>query len=269
MKSQRKNESQINMLKEKLRVANPQPRHDALPTREQTIQPPVSRAASGSWRRPAFLSHRDPPGASQRPSSSGSSSSRISLLSPAQPTETQRYSNTPPSTPDFNNGSATTPEHYKSTYNAEAGAGPALAHTAGHVALSSTGKRKREIEVDSENRRPPEAVVVPPSSPSRLRQLAERGLRTLTPKRSPRKKLAQLAGASESAPYIPLTLAPPPFDIPNQRGVNAESSQVHLVPGKRPLRGSQEQAPIGGRNHPSKHRVRLHEMLATMTNIET
>lgn len=248
------------MLKEKLRVANLQPRRDTLATEDRTMQPLVSRAASGSWRRPALL---NPPGPPQRLSSLGSSNSQISLLSLAQPTGAQHHSKAPSNTPDFNNESVPTSKYYESTHDPDPNLSPAPAHVAGHTALS-TGKRKREIEEDTENRRPPEAIVVPPSSPSRLRQFAERGLRTLTPKRSPRKRLAQL-GDLEPPPHVPSALAPPSFDAPDS--VIAGTSQVHFVPRKPPLRSSHEQVPIGRRHHPSKHRVRLHEMLATMTNI--
>jgi hypothetical protein len=246
LKTQRKNELQINMLKEKLRVTNPPLRHASSPTQGQNTQRPISRIISGSsWRRPALLPHRTPPGASQRPPSTEPSHSRISSLTLIPPTNPQPHSNPSQHLPDSHDVPAAS-----YTPNAELGPGSAQAQVAaGHITLSNTGKRKREIE-DNENKRPPEAVVVPPSSPSRIRQLAERGLRTLAPKRSPRKKLAQIAGGSSTFTSASAQ--------PNQRDTDIESSQTR----------SQEHAPMRSRGQPSKPRVRLQEMLATMTNIE-
>lgn len=240
------------MLKEKLRVTNPPLRHASSPTQGQNTQQPISRIISGSsWRRPALLPHRTPPGASQRLPSTEPLRSGISSLSLVPPAGPQHHSNSSQHLPDSQEVSAAS-----CTPNAELCPRSAQAQAAvGHIALSNTGKRKREIE-DNENRRPPEAVVVPPSSPSRIRQLAERGLRTLAPKRSPRKKLAQMAGGSGA--FASLASAQPSLDTPNQRDTNIESSQTR----------SQEHAPMRSRGQPSKPRVRLQEMLATMTNIE-
>jgi hypothetical protein len=251
LKSQRKNELQINMLKEKLRVTNPPLRHASSPTQGQNTQQPTSRIISGSsWRRPALLPHRSPPGASQRAPSTGPLRSGISSLSLVPPAGPQHHSNPSQHLPDSHEVPAAC------TPNAELCPGSAQAQAAaGHIALSNTGKRKRETE-DNENKRPPEAVMVPLSSPSRIRQLAERGLRTLAPKRSPRKKLAQMAGGSGA--FASLASAQPSLDTPNQRDTNIESSQTR----------SQEHAPMRSRGQHSKPRVRLLEMLATMTNIE-
>lgn len=237
-------------------------RHDASPNQREIIQQPASRTVSGSWRRPALLSQRNPPG-SKRSSFTGPSDPRIPPVSLTQPAGVQLHSKTFQPTRDPRNASATPLGYCELTNNNEPNPGSAQAHASRH-ALSSTGKRKREIEADAENRRPPEVVVVPMSHPSRMQQIAERGLRKLSPKRPPHKK-PDLAEGPDSATFASSALAKPPFDIPNQHGTDTESSQIRVVPNRLSLRSSQEQALGGG---PPKPRVRLQEMLTSVTNVE-
>ncbi|KAF8333088.1 uncharacterized protein EI90DRAFT_3153844 [Cantharellus anzutake] len=70
---------------------------------------------------------------------------------------------------------------------------------------SSSGKRKREIDDELENRTPAKPIMASPRSPSRLRAITEKGLRVFTPKRPPAKQgsIFTRANSPDDAPPVP------------------------------------------------------------------
>ena len=82
----------------------------------------------------------------------------------------------------------------------------------------SKGKRKREVDDELENRTPAQPIMAPPRSPSRLRTLTEKGLRALTPKRSPSKQRSVFTRASSPDDSQPVPPLPGTISLPNLIG---------------------------------------------------
>lgn len=128
--------------------------------------------------------------------------------------------------------------------------------------FAGIGKRKRAFEEEPENQRPSavEAVVVPPSSPSRFRQMAERGLRKLSPK----KKFAQLmdeADAPTTNPFAPVSFDDAGPSLGRERPEERPSSVSSQS------RAPEAQVPTSRRTRPGassaiRPRVRLQDMLS-------
>lgn len=258
------------MLKEKLRIAQPQstqPRPESSTQLRKASQEESRTDSASSWRRPTFMPHRTVSGSSERPASDASGS-RTSLLSTAHPVATSRISSMSSRTSRDTLASRTVSASSINSIEPQvprlhfAPTGPSVASASSETGslFGGIGKRKRNVEEDSENRRPAEPIVVPPSSPSRIRQLAERGLRTLTPKRSPRKKLAQLTeDGDDSDPLVPLALTNPFGMTGDEPGLTSKPLLFQTTG---------DLAPITRATNPTRSRVRLQDMLTSATNMD-
>lgn len=294
-KAQRKFEIQIDMLKEKVRLTQPttssssQPKeatssaplaNDIPPESQSQPKAGVNRVSSSTFRRATFKPQRSAsvtsnnggPAKSDTVNSRTSSSARSSTQVPREsvvvsrasysavpPTQTSELTSPPPII------SSTAPARRSSVFSPISNA-PAPVEES----FAGIGKRKRTFEEDAENQRLSivEAVVVPPTSPSRIRQLAERGLRSIAPRLSPKKKFAQLMDEADLPPTNPF--APISFDNiePSSGRQGVEESHSSMPPTAPAYsKASEAQAPSSRRTRPGasgaiRPRIRLQDMLS-------
>ncbi|KAF8310368.1 hypothetical protein DL93DRAFT_2157815 [Clavulina sp. PMI_390] len=269
-RTQRKNEVHIHLLKEKLRTVPVTKAQQPAPARDPVPAPSVPASSQAPPEVPSAAWRKDPNRPIIRPRNVSASASGPGAASgsrpPPQPRQRQPllFSNDPVDTKrdHISPRSASAPSAQPApTLLSPSNPASASAVTGpqGESIFAGAGKRKRVTDDDAENRRPPDAIVVPPSSPSRIRQLAERGLRTIV--RSPTKRFSELPDEEEN-PRVPISIANPyamagdqpdlstkPFIAPPQHAQEQESKPI-----ERPARRS------------SLRRIRISEIMSTATN---
>ncbi|KAF9511449.1 hypothetical protein BS47DRAFT_1469884 [Hydnum rufescens UP504] len=241
-KAQRKRDIQYTMLKEKLRriqSTTPQaPSDPSIPARDlsrststlsRPLAIPARRVVSDvPPRRPTFTSRnpRSTSGVSILASTQASSSTSMPVDVPPVPPVPSVPMLSRPLASSQRAGSALLPNVADARHispgpssrisKSPFGVSPARSQSAAPDEPSSTGKRKRPpLEEDDYENRSPQPIIASPRSPSRMRHLAERGVRAFTPKRSVAVERHEKHDLPSSTRRLPFGLASAGSDITN------------------------------------------------------